>query len=206
MINWQHFLKRAGKVTIALVALNIIIYIFSAFGDSRSEITQTLSFDKNAILTGELWRLITPAFIHFNVANFHLHILFNMMWLWELGGSIEKAKTPKYLLVLILIIGVGSNFFQYAYYEVTLGEFGASRILFGGMSGVVYGLLGFAFVRRRFDPFFPTRVNEAILNFMLIWMLLGFVGIVGNIANIAHLSGLLIGAALGYYTAKTKRF
>ncbi|NVJ68561.1 MAG: rhomboid family intramembrane serine protease [Gammaproteobacteria bacterium] len=203
-MNWQHFLNRAGKLTIALVAISIIVSLLTWWG--RNEYTYWVAFDWNLILQGQLWRLISPIFLHFIIVGLPIHILFNMMWLWDLGGSIEKTKGWNYLLVLVVIIGVGSNLSQYYYYDMTGRYFSATGDYFGGMSGVVYGLLGFIFVRRRFDPFFPLRLNDAIMNFMLIWLVLGFVGVIGNVANIAHLSGLIIGALLGFITSKTKRF
>ncbi len=204
MINWSHFINRAGKLTITLVAISIIISLITWWGSNQY--TYWIAFDWGLILDGQIWRLISPVFLHFIIAGLPIHILFNMMWLWDLGGSIEKAKGWQYLIALVIIIGVGSNLAQYFYYVFSVGELMASRYLFGGMSGVVYGLLGFIFVRRRFDPFFPLRLNDAIMKFMLIWLVLGFVGIIGNVANIAHLSGLVIGALIGFVTAKTKKF
>lgn len=200
MINWQHLLSRAGKVTIALVAISVIVSLLTWSG--ANEYTYWLYFNWDLITQGQVWRLISPIFIHFIVAGLPIHLLFNMMWLWDLGGSIEKAKGGQYLLALVFLIGVGSNLVQYFSSIMIHGSGG----FFGGMSGVVYGLLGFIFVRRRFDPFFPLRLNDAIMKFMLIWLVLGFTGLIGNIANAAHLSGLLIGAGLGYLTAKTKKF
>ncbi|MRX28004.1 rhomboid family intramembrane serine protease [Kangiella sp. HZ709] len=200
MINWQHFLNRAGKVTIALVAISVIVSLLTWWGTNQH--TYWVYFDWQLITQGQIWRLVSPIFLHFMIAGLPIHLLFNMMWLWDLGGSIEKAKGANYLLAVVLITGVGSNLAQY----FSSSLFGNGFSFFGGMSGVVYGLLGFIFVRRRFDPFFPLRLNDAIMNFMLIWLVLGFTGLVGSVANAAHLSGLIIGAGLGYLTAKTKRF
>ncbi len=200
MINWQHFLKRAGKVTIALVAISVIVSLLTWWGTNQN--TYWVYFDWQLITQGQIWRLVSPIFLHFIIAGLPIHLLFNMMWLWDLGGSIEKAKGANYLLAVVLITGVGSNLAQY-FSGVYIAK---QSNPFGGMSGVVYGLLGFIFVRRRFDPFFPLRLNDAIMNFMLIWLVLGFTGLVGSVANAAHLSGLIIGAGLGYFTAKTKRF
>lgn len=137
------------------------------------------------------------------IGAFPIHLLFNMMWLWDQGGSIEKARSAWYLLVIVLITGVASNVGEY-FSSVYFG-YGRSY-LFGGMSGVVYGLLGFNFVRRRFDPFFPVHVHPGLMQFMLLWLVLGFTGLLGNIANAAHLIGLLSGGLLGYITAKTRAF
>ncbi|WP_251358495.1 rhomboid family intramembrane serine protease [Kangiella sp. TOML190] len=202
--NWQHFLSRAGRATIALVALSTIISLLTWWG--TNQYTGWFIFFEPAIYAGQVWRLITPIFLHFMIAGLPIHLLFNMMWLWDLGGSIEKAKSSGYLLGLVLIIGVGSNLAQFYGNIMFKGEAYAYASIFGGMSGVVYGLLGFIFMRRRFDPFFPIQLNPAILQFMLIWLVLGFTGIIGSVANMAHLSGLVIGAVLGFITSKMKSF
>ena len=74
--------------------------------------------------------------------------------------------------------------------------------LFGGMSGVVFGLLGFAFVWSRLVPSRSHRVPNGIYIFMLIYLVIGFTGamdllMMGSIANGAHFGGLLGGLLTG---------
>src|SRR5262249_21988402 len=83
---------------------------------------------------GELWRLVTPVFIHFTVA----HILFNMLWLFGLGTQLELRYGTSRLALLFLLIAVPSNLCQYFLSTVTLD---GMRLVtqpspfFGGMSG-----------------------------------------------------------------------
>ena len=60
----------------------------------------------NAIRQGELWRLVTPAFLHFG----WLHLLFNMMWLYQLGGQIECYRGRFRFGLLVVVIAALSNF------------------------------------------------------------------------------------------------
>lgn len=197
----KDFLSQAGWMTKTLVGISVLVSILTMSG--TNEYTLWFAFNWNLILQGEVHRLITPIFLHFMIGAFPIHLLFNMMWLWDQGGSIEKARSAWYLLVIVLITGVASNVGEY----FSSVYFGSGRpYLFGGMSGVVYGLLGFNFVRRRFDPFFPVHVHPGLMQFMLLWLVLGFTGLLGNIANAAHLIGLLSGGLLGYITAKTRAF
>ena len=74
--------------------------------------------------------------------------------------------------------------------------------LFGGMSGVVYGLLGFSWVAPMLQPAWRIQPTPALMLFMVGWLVLCMAGLVevlgfGAIANAAHLGGLICGAVLG---------
>ena len=146
----------------------------------------------------QYWRLITPAFLHFG----WLHITFNMLWLWELGSRVERATGSFNVLGLFVVIALVSNVSQY--------QFGGPG-LFGGMSGVVYGLLGFSWVAPLLQPGWAIQPPRAIMLFMVGWLLLCLFGVVevlgfGAIANAAHVGGLLCGAALGAVFGGLSRF
>ena len=176
------FLARSGPLTIALVAMSLLATIATAFG-SREALTYYLWFHLPSIFAGQIHRLLTPIFVHMDV----LHLLFNMMWLWDLGGIIEQRLRSRHLLLLVLAIGIISNFFQYVF----------SGPYFGGMSGVVYGLLGYLWLRGRIDQSLGLRLNPSIVWFMLGLLLLCFTGVMGPVANAAHVAGLLSGMVLG---------
>lgn len=140
-------------------------------------------------MQGQYWRLVTPAFLHFG----WLHIAFNSLWLWELGGKVERVMGHLNMFGLFLVIAIVSNASQYV--------FGGPG-LFGGMSGVVYGLLGFSWVGPMFQPAWRIQPSPALMLFMVGWLVVCMVGLVeglgfGAIANAAHLGGLLCGAVLG---------
>lgn len=138
---------------------------------------------------GQYWRLITPLFLHFGL----LHIVFNSLWIWEFGRRIESASGRWTMLGLVIVVGIGSNLAQY---------FWQGPSLFGGLSGLVYGLLGYIAVWQR-RRIVAEPLSDSIIIFMLVWLVLCMSGAVnlfvdGSIANAAHVSGLLIGAALAY--------
>lgn len=132
---------------------------------------------------GQLWRIVTPAFLHFGA----VHLIFNMMWLWTLGRSLEFLLRKFKFLLLVVIIAAFSNIAQ------ALG----SGTNFGGMSGVVYGLFGFVIVHAKLHPTGGIHLNPQTIRYMLIWLVVCFTGYVGPIANWAHVFGLLSGGALG---------
>jgi len=140
------------------------------------------------VRNGEVWRLITPIFAH----GGYLHILFNMMWLVQLGRFIETRFGAWKLLALILAIGIGSNIAEYLWMSP----------YFGGMSGVNYGLFGFLWMKGKFDRNQDWQLHPQTVQVMLVWMVLCYTGMLGPIANAAHTVGLLIGAALGISSAR----
>lgn len=144
----------------------------------------------NAIRHGEIWRVFTPMFLHFSI----LHILFNMMWLRMLGSVIEMRAGPWRYLGMVLLIDACSNLGQYFY----------SGPAFGGMSGVIYGLFGYIWMKSRFDPQSGYYLPSNIVFLMVMWMIFCFAGFF-PVANTAHVVGLLIGAALGLWTYIRKR-
>lgn len=132
---------------------------------------------------GEVWRLLTPIFLHFSL----LHILFNMFWLAELGGQFEMLGKSWRLALFVLVSGVFSNLVQFLW----------AGPGFGGMSGVVYALFGHAWMQTHYDPAGPWRLRGNSVPIMLIWLVLGMTGLLGPIANGAHLGGLVVGMAIG---------
>jgi GlpG protein len=127
-------------------------------------------------------------FIHFGVA----HLLFNMLWLFQLGSMIEGRQGHIRFALLVLGLAAGSNIAQYAYAGPS----------FGGMSGVVYGLFGYIWLRGRFDPASGLFMDRQNVILMVVWFVACFTGLVGPVANGAHAAGVILGAACGYLSAQ----
>lgn len=146
------------------------------------------SLNKTYLIDNDWWRLITPVFIHFSFS----HIIFNCLWIYVLGKNIEEIDGKIIFLILFLFAGIFSNFAQYYFGGVSI---------FGGLSGVVYGLLGYCMINELNTKYQKYDLPEAIYIFMIVWMILGFLGVLelfgfGNIANYAHLGGLFSGIIL----------
>ncbi|WP_046383154.1 rhomboid family intramembrane serine protease [Pseudomonas veronii] len=143
----------------------------------------------DTLASGQWWRLVTPMLIHFGI----LHLAMNGMWYWELGRRIEARQGSINLLGLTLLFSLASNFAQYLY-----GGAG----LFGGLSGVLYGLLGHCWIYQLISPNPAYRLPRGVLVMMLVWLVLCLSGLVsmigfGEIANAAHVGGLAIGCLTG---------
>ena len=194
---------RRTPVTVALGGLCLLLYPF--LGNGAEAVNPVLSAllivpvvpHGNLIAfpplfatleAGHLWRLWTPALVHFSV----LHLVFNGLWLWEFGRRIEGQEGSGRVLEGILWLAPASALAQYA-----VGE----HPLFGGLSGVVYGLLGYLVVVHRFRPRRAYRLPPA-----LPVLLIGLLAVMATgvtepfglaVANGAHLGGLLTGGLWG---------
>lgn len=183
-------LLRNAPVTLMLIVLSLIVAFASSVGRNQ-EALYPFYMSLPHILQGEVWRLITPIFIHYG----ELHLLFNMLWLFELGSAIElRQKSPR-LGLLVGVIGILSNIGQYLW----------SGFGFGGMSGVVYGLLGYFWVQSKLNPGFGLVLNKFVVYMMMIWFVLCWTGLLGAIANMAHTIGLLAGLLLGWIYSLNKK-
>lgn len=173
------YLLAGGRVT-AVAAWLTIIDLRSA-GDSLPSLLELLG-------RGEVWRWFTPMLLHFSV----LHLAFNCAIGIELGRRVEGTLGAGGFWLLVLALAAASNLCQYA--------FGAGP-LFGGLSGVVYGLLGFILVMARRMPGttawqLPPALSIALLIFLVVFTT-GITEPFGLfVANAAHWSGLAGGAVL----------
>lgn len=192
---WRMLLSRAGPVTagVALLCLGVFLFMISS-RENAMMVIDALIFPEqigNADLLVQPWRFLTPVLLHFSL----IHILFNLMWWWDLGGLVERTQSGLQLLGVALCTAFVSNLMQFQF----------SGPNFGGLSGVVYGLLGYVWVYPWINPSVGFRLRHEIVIFMMVWLLVGFSGIldslIGPMANAAHgfglLSGLLLGGVFG---------
>ncbi len=190
-------LLRRAPVTLALIGLSVVGFIIAMLPGTESVralftiLPYKVEGDMLVVgaLDGQYWRLITPVFLHFG----WLHIVFNSLWMWDLGPRVEAVIGQFNMLMLFLVIALVSNMCQFLFAEPGF---------FGGMSGVVYGLLAFAWVGPLLQPAWRIQPTPAIMLLMLGWLVACVFGLVeaagfGKIANAAHIGGLACGAALG---------
>ena len=185
---------------VPIILISIAIAVVSNFGSviaviehltytniyiSNNGTLSMASFDQTFLLETQWWRLISPIFIHFSFA----HLAFNCLWVYVLGEKIEKIDGKLTFIIIILISSICSNSLQY---------FWSGSSLFGGLSGVIYGLLGFCMITDMESKNDRYGLPPALYLFMIIWLVLGFMGILdlfgfGKVANFAHLGGLVSG-------------
>lgn len=211
-VQYLRFFRRY-PVTLLFIGISIVGFLSVQLGfDSLVDLLVIQSTDQSRLpfildvpsqisireyLThGHYWRLLTPIFLHFG----WLHIIFNMLWLWELGKRIEIQGGSLHLLTVVLVVGIASNLYQA---EATPMAF------FGGMSGVIYGLLGYCAVFNVISPSQRLQLPMAIYLLMLASLFIGYLGVfdfLARMANTAHLSGLVLGIIMGLFSSLIYRF
>ena len=182
-----------------IIALAIFLTLFTNFGLNNFlepllfiKTNLNSSFENTYLINNEWWRLITPTFLHFSIT----HLVFNCLWIYILGSRIEKSDGLSIFLFIFILTGILSNAGQF---------FWTQQYLFGGLSGSVYGLLGYCFIIELDGRHSRYGLPEALYLFMFIWLLVGFTGVLsffgfGNVANTAHLVGMIAGFIIGLIT------
>lgn len=172
-----------GFVTKVMIAFSVVIYALGFFNPQYKEAAyHLLSFSLAPL---EVWRMLTPIFLHFSL----MHILFNMMWLKDLGSIFEETKGVSQFVLFVVVTGVLSN----------LGQFMISGPRFGGMSGVVYALLGHLWIYSKTHDNARFSLPKRDIVLMIGWYFLCFTGLLGPIANMAHGVGLGLGMLWGFF-------
>jgi GlpG protein len=75
---------------------------------------------------------------------------------------------------------------------------------FGGMSGVVYGLVGYVWMKGKYDPAAGLFLHPWTVIMVILWFFVCLTGYVGTIANAAHAAGLVLGVAWGYLSSSRR--
>jgi len=191
-----------SKMTLLVLSLTLLVAGVTLLGESLATLHWLTFADfrlqgdylmfippAESLAAGQWWRLFTPMLIHFGI----LHLAMNSLWYWELGRRIEARQGAGWLLALTLLFALLSNAAQYLF---------GGPSLFGGLSGVLYGLLGYCWIFQRLAPTPAYHLPPGGLVMMLVWLVLCASGLItalgfGSIANAAHVGGLLAGCLAG---------
>lgn len=183
------------QYTGVLVALNVAFYLalLMRSGGGPAALGQGIdprvihrfgACDSIAVAHGELWRLVTAMFLHFNL----LHLIFNCIALVQLGPLIEQLVARRRYLPLYVASGIGG------FVASAAGGWVAGPRLSAGASGVVFGLIAaglvFGFVRR-------VGGSEGFREGLAKWALIGgIMSFLPGIDLLAHAGGALAGGAV----------
>lgn len=204
---WGRSSARRTPVMSVLVALCVIVGLSTRLGQDQLGLAfRSLSFfdprhladpgfDETRqawidITHGQLWRIVTPIFIHFGL----IHLAFNLSVLFSLGNVIESRQGSLRMGLLTLVTAITGNVGHY------LLSTGGGNL--GGISGVVYGLFGFLWIRGIREPQEGVRLANESIVFFLAFLMLGFTGVLDSaldhsrVANWTHLFGMIGGMGM----------
>lgn len=162
------------------------------------------------VRAGQLWRLFTPALLHLSP----LHLAVNVALLVFLGSILERGRGALQTLLLFALLALASNVAQYAFIYLLAGP-EAYPERFGGASGVLFGFVGYLWIKGIRQPELEMDVPPGVVVFAMVWLVLGWLidlapepvrqkllGGPALLANMAHTSGLLAGMALALLPAQ----
>jgi rhomboid protease GluP len=154
--------------------------LFSPSGAALDALGMTGAY---AWAAGRWWTLLTAIYLHGGI----LHILFNVMWIRQLGPAVEELYGPARLIVIFTVSGV-TGFVASNALDVPFTV---------GASGSIFGLLGamVAFGRKRGGTF-GALVLRQYGQWALILFIFGF--FMAGVNNFAHAGGFVGGALSGY--------
>ncbi len=202
--GWGVMLRHL-PVTLAILAITAAVAVWTGLGRNLHALawlsfTPVNSMDQLAASPdlGQWWRLVSPIFMHFGI----MHLAFNALWYWELGRRIELRSGSFWLLGLTLLFALVSNYAQWV--------FSGPTALFGGLSGVLYGLLGYCWLYQLLAPNMHFDLPKGVVIMMLAWLVFCLSGIIsvlgfGAIANAAHVGGLVVGCICGVIAGGMQR-
>ena len=194
---------RRAPVTLALVALNIVFFLWTEVNGSSEDIQNMYRWGAMygpAITEDhEYWRLVTAAFLHFGIS----HIANNMFLLLLMGDRLERALGHVKYLILYLVSAVGANLFSMIL-DLRLDPETFYRTVSAGASGAVFGVIGgllWAVVRNR------GRLEDLSARQMMIFAGLSFYyGLTAaGVDSKAHFGGLVTGFVMCMFLYRPKR-
>lgn len=180
-------------VTLALIAINIIVYLIEAYNSGlRISISNQVLVDMGAMYTpyvqslADLYRFVTPMFLHVDL----MHIAFNMVALYSVGGMLERVLGKGNFLLLYFVSGITGNVVSYladVYISTTVTiSAGASTSVFGLF--VAAALLG---VLHKGNNRYFAQFSKSMLS--IIGINIAYTFLVPSISISGHLGGALGG-------------
>jgi len=187
-------LAERGYICKWLVGINVVLFVLQLLAQDPhtgyNSVTDALVLNAQGIKHGEVWRLLTAAFVHSTASP--MHILFNMLFLWWFGSDVEDLYGRKEFLAVYLTGALLGNVVWLLFnLDSGLSALGASGAV---MTVVVLSALHY-----------PTRV--ILLFFILpvpIWVFVAFIvakdafSFLGRTPDGVAVKAHLAGAAFGF--------
>jgi membrane associated rhomboid family serine protease len=194
--------RRVNAITMALIAINVGVYLAELAGGGTVSGTNNWIFDHGSLITtavysngtlagvahGEWWRLVTAAFLHYGP----LHLAINMYSLFYAGTLLEQVIGRWRFALLYLASGIAGSAGALVWKPTSITV---------GASGAIFGILGALFVlERRNHIATGGQVGGLIvINLIFTFALSSFISVGG------HVGGLIGGVILMWLMLEFRR-
>lgn len=165
--------------TCAIIITCIVLFIL--FNTGKISVDEYMTSYYSAIRNRQYWRFITHSFSHYTI----LHLALNMIALWSVGSSMERALGPVKFFALYLLFSVVTGIVSALYHQNGGGSIGAS--------GAICGFIGISFALViRFYGFggilqiIPSLIPMIVMSFF------------PQIDTSSHVTGIIIGFIMGF--------
>lgn len=168
-------------VTKLLIIACIVMYLLSLF--LTNNFTESLILlganNRGLVLNGEVFRLITNAFLHGSV----IHLAVNMYSLWIIGTQVETYLGKVKFFIIYILSALMGSLFSIIFYENSLSV---------GASGAIFGLMGaLLYFGYHYRLYLSNALTSQIIPIIIVNLFLGFT--MSGIDNGAHIGGLIGG-------------
>ncbi|PWA77185.1 Peptidase S54, rhomboid [Artemisia annua] len=178
-------------LTNILLAMNVLVYVAQIA--SKGQLIMWGAKVNSLIDKGQLWRLVTSAFLHANVG----HLMINCYSLNSIGPTMENLSGPKRYLAIYMTSAISSSTMSYW----------LSKSPAVGASGAIFGLVGsFAIFVLRHNNMVKGGVGDLqhVARVIALNMAIGLLS--QGIDNWGHLGGLIGGIATSWLIGPAWKF
>ncbi|MEM2995442.1 MAG: rhomboid family intramembrane serine protease [Candidatus Bathyarchaeia archaeon] len=177
--------------TYTLIALNIAVYIYTAFLSGNlvimgENVTNVYGQYNQRVFNGAWWQLFTAMFVHFDIR----HILGNMFFLLIFGLRAEELFSLHEYLAIYFLSGLAGNLLT-----LLLGP----SVVSAGASGAIFGLFGACVIYMR------RLIGQSIMAALMYAFFLLMMSFLPGVNILAHFGGLVVGLLMGYGLAVTRK-
>ena len=171
----------SNRVTLTIIVICALCFLLASM---QFPLFHYFSYRFGEITQGEIWRLITPVFLHGSI----FHLIFNMFWFFDFGRVIELDKQRNFFISFLIGAAIFCNTAQYL----------VTGPNFVGISGVVYALCGFIWMKLQFDTNCCYNVSRSSIFILIAWFFIALSNIFGPTANTHHGAGICWGMCVGF--------
>ena len=180
----------APVVTYTLLGVTVAVYLMqmvSPFLFNGTDLPAAIGLKINeAILKGQIWRLITPVLLHGSI----LHIGFNMYVLYKWGPELERVYGRQRYILLYFLAGFSGNVMSFLFTPAP--SLGSSTAIFGLLSAQAV-----FFYQNR--GLFGQYARRALAELVMLAGINLFIGLSPGIDNWGHIGGLIGGALFAWF-------